>query len=194
MKQFISEAPKDSEEFTKYAQAVLDFIEGGYKKENPDAVFCDEKVLAAGGASGANEDNDEDNDQDSEENEENDGSESSDAEMNGDLELNVKKDVKTKHIIPKDSIELLHEAQAKQKEEEEASHKEEENSEKEDGSSKKPQQPHFNDEYLSSMDWTKVGKLPLSSYDPIKREPRFVNSEASCFYELVSNINLSYFK
>lgn len=100
--------------------------------------------------------------------------------MNGDLEG----EKKTKHVIPKDSIELLHEAQAKQKEEE-ASHNEE-NSEKEDGSTKKP---HYNDEYLSSMDWTKVGKLPLSSYDAIKREPRFVNSEASCFYELVSPSN-----
>ncbi len=188
MKKFISEAPKDSEEFNKYTQAVLDFIEGEYKKENPDAVFSDEKVLAAGGSSNANDGEDDEDNEDNEDNEENGGSESSDAEMNGDLELNLdgKKDNKTKHIIPKDSIELLHEAQAKQKQEEEAS-RNEENSEKEDGSNKKPQVPHFNDEYLSSMDWTKVGKLPLSSYDPIKREPRFVNSEASCFYELVSN-------
>eukprot|EP00029_Vermamoeba_vermiformis_P005630 TRINITY_DN2009_c0_g1_i1.p1 TRINITY_DN2009_c0_g1~~TRINITY_DN2009_c0_g1_i1.p1 ORF type:complete len:1053 (-),score=358.53 TRINITY_DN2009_c0_g1_i1:41-3163(-) len=176
LKQFVSNAPTDSEEFTKYAQAVLDFIEGEYKKENPDAVFCDEKILAAASAANNNENGDE---EENENNEENDGSDSSEeAEMNGDLDG----EKKTKHIIPKDSIELLHEAQAKQKEEE-ASHNEE-NSEKEDGSTKKPQVPHFNDEYLSSMDWTKVGKLPLSSYDAIKREPRFVNSEASCFYEL----------
>jgi ribosome biogenesis protein MAK21 len=101
--------------------------------------------------------------------------------MNGDIPLNLgedKKENKTKHIIPKDSIELLHEAQAKKKHEEESS-KNEENSEKEIN-----KEPQFSEEFLSSMDWTKVGKLPMTSYDPIKREPRFVNSEASCFFEL----------
>jgi len=192
LKQFVSEAPKDSDEYNKYVQAVLDYIEGEYKKENPDAVFSDEKVLAVVKV------NDEaDSQEDAEENEEDkeeieSGSDSSNGDMNGDVELNLEgeeKNDKTKHIIPKDSIELLHEAQAKKKqeEEEEASHHEED-------SKKKSQAPQFNEEYLSSMDWNKVGKLPLSSYDPIKREPRFVNSEASSFFELVSRAVTSYYR